>query len=176
MGGAKISQDKFGYTFSIAMIKKIIGTIWKKMPHVARQKIVRATQSKFTVSVAAVVTNERGEVLLLDHVLRPGSGWGFPGGFVNGGEQAQKALERELREETGLEIENVKLMQVRTINCHIEILFSATASGAARVNSREIKTLGWFAADNLPEDLNEGYKAFIRKVIKPVSGGAADKV
>jgi len=136
------------------------------MPRFGRQKIVRLTQSKFTVSVAAVITNENTEVLLLDHVLRLGSGWGFAGGFVNEGEQIEEALRREVREEAGLEIENLKLLHLRTINRHIEILFSATATGEPRLNSREIKSLGWFTAENLPENMDEIQKAFIKRLLK----------
>lgn len=158
------------------MLKKIVGTIWKKIPYTARQKVVRATQTKFTVSVAAVVTNERGEVLLLDHVLRPGSGWGFPGGFVNAGEELETAVAREVREETTLELENVKLLRARTFYRHVEILFTATATGTAKVNSREIKSLGWFAPDALPANISETNKVFIRKVIKPELGDADEKV
>jgi hypothetical protein len=69
------------------MLKKIAGTIWRKMPSSARMKIVRLTQKQFTVSVAAIVLNESDEILLLDHVLRPGSGWGIPGGFLARAEQ-----------------------------------------------------------------------------------------
>ena len=136
------------------------------MPRFGRQKIVRLTQSTFTVSVAAVITNEKKEVLLLDHVLRLGSGWGFAGGFVNEGEQIEEALRREVREEAGLEIENLKLLHLRTINRHIEILFSATATGEPRLNSREIKSLGWFTAENLPKNMDEIQKAFIKRLLK----------
>ncbi len=147
------------------MVKEIIGTIWKKMPRFARQKIIRSTQNKFTVSVGAVITNEKREVLLLDHVLRMGSSWGFAGGFVNKGEQPEEALRREVREETCLELENVKLLRVRTMHLHIEMLFSATAKGEAKVNSREIKALGWFNADKMPENMNEIQKIVVKKLL-----------
>lgn len=138
------------------------------MPYTARQKVVRVTQSKFTVSVAAVITNEIGEVLLLDHVLRPGSGWGFPGGFVNEGEQLETAVRREVREETMLELENVKIVLSRTFRRHIEMIFSATAKGDARVSSREIKALGWFTGDALPESMSGCQKEFVKSLLKSV--------
>ena len=144
------------------MLKKIVGTIWRKMPRFARRKIVSSTQSSFTVSVAALISNEKMEVLLLDHVLRVGIGWGFPGGFVNKGEQPEQALKREVREETCLELENVKLLRARTTESHIEILFSATSKGEAKVNSREIKSFDWFASEALPENMSEAQKALIK--------------
>lgn len=147
------------------MLKKIVGKIWKQLTPAARLKITRATQRKFTVSVAAVVRNERGEVLLLDHVLRPYSNWGIPGGFINVDEQPEKAVRRELREETGLEIKNVRLVRIRTHKCHVEILFRAEASGEPEVRSAEINQARWFVIDEMPEEMSEGQKADAREFL-----------
>ena len=54
------------------------------------------------VSVAALVTNETGEILLVKSPLR---GWEYPGGLIEPGETFQEALKREVREEAGVEIE-----------------------------------------------------------------------
>lgn len=146
------------------MLKKIIGQVWRKMPYYVRTKIVRVTQKTFTVSAAAIITNENGEVLLLDHVFRPASGWGIPGGFAVYGEQPEDALKREIREETGLELRDIKLVRIRTTYSHIEILFRAASSGTATV-SREIKQAGWFKTDEMPQDMSETESANILKFI-----------
>ena len=54
------------------------------------------------VSVAALVTNDRGEILLVNS---PWRGWEYPGGLIEPGETFQEALHREVREEAGVEIE-----------------------------------------------------------------------
>ena len=54
------------------------------------------------VSVAALVTNERGQILLVNS---PWRGWEYPGGLIESGETFQEALHREIREEAGVEIE-----------------------------------------------------------------------
>lgn len=54
------------------------------------------------VSVAALVTNEKGEILLVNS---PWRGWEYPGGLIESGETFQEALHREVREEAGVEIE-----------------------------------------------------------------------
>lgn len=130
-----------------------------------RLKIIRATQQKFTVSAAAVITNAEGKVLLLNHVLRPYSGWGLPGGFLTNAEQPEDAIEREIREETGLEMENLKMFRVRTIGRHVEFLFRADAAGEATVHSREILELGWFGVKELPEGLPKSQKDVIRQLL-----------
>src|SRR5438477_13036922 len=100
------------------MLINILGSVWKKMPRRLRRWLTRRVQVKFTISAAGVITNERGEVLLLNHVLRPVSGWGLPGGFLNAGEQPEAAFRREIREETGLELADVKLAHSRTLQQH----------------------------------------------------------
>lgn len=54
------------------------------------------------VSVAALVTNERCDILLVNS---PWRGWEYPGGLIEPGETFQEALKREIREEAGVEIE-----------------------------------------------------------------------
>jgi hypothetical protein len=69
------------------ILKNQIGIVWKALPPWLRLKIIRTTQQKFTVSAAAVIVNAEGKVLLLNHLLRPFSGWGLPGGFLTSAEQ-----------------------------------------------------------------------------------------
>lgn len=54
------------------------------------------------VSVAALVTNDKGQILLVNS---PWRGWEYPGGLIEPGETFQDALKREVREEAGVEIE-----------------------------------------------------------------------
>lgn len=54
------------------------------------------------VSVAALVTNEEGKILLVNS---PWRGWEYPGGLIEPGETFEQALRREIREESGVEVE-----------------------------------------------------------------------
>lgn len=54
------------------------------------------------VSVAGLVTNEDGQILL---VKSPWRGWEYPGGLIEPGETFEDALHREIREEAGVEVE-----------------------------------------------------------------------
>ena len=148
------------------MLSEMFGGIWKRLPSRVRLKIIRATQKKFTASVAVIITNRDGKVLLLEHFLRPGSGWGIPGGFINFGEQPEEAVRRELREETGLELENLRMLRVRTLNRHIEMLFRAETGETGAVKSREIRSLDWFAPDDMPPEMSPVQRATVEKVLK----------
>ena len=147
------------------MLKKTVQTIWGNIPSSLRQIIIRTTQQKFTVSVAAIIFNAKGEVLLLDHVVRPVSSWDIPGGFLEHSEQPIDAVKRELFEETGIELREVELFRVRTINRHIEILFRAETIGTAFVKSREINAVGWFRAGELPENMSRMQKELVEKLL-----------
>jgi 8-oxo-dGTP diphosphatase len=148
------------------MLETLIKITWRKLPYQARLRVIRLTQKKFTASVVAVVYNARKEVLILDHYLRPGAGWGLPGGFLEAAEHPREAIARELFEETGLELRSIELIRVRTVRKHLEILYRAEGVGEAEVKSREIKNLGWFAVDELPEQMSETQMDLVRDLME----------
>ena len=148
------------------MLQHLVGKIWRKLPRIVRLQIIRATQTKFTVSVGVVIFDQTERILLLDHVLRPKSGWGIPGGFINADEQPEDAVHREIFEETGLELENVKLWRVRTNKNHVELIYFATSKGIAEVKSREIVEVKWFESNELPKEMPFSQKQIINEVLK----------
>src|SRR6266852_8148513 len=97
------------------MLTNFLGLIWRRLPGAARRRIVRIGQKRFTVTAGAIIFDDAGRVLLLEHVFRPDSGWGIPGGFLSKREQPEEALRRELREEIGDELEDVEMFFVRNL-------------------------------------------------------------
>jgi ADP-ribose pyrophosphatase YjhB (NUDIX family) len=128
---------------------------------------VRLIEPRFTVSAGGVVVDERGRVLLLEHLFRAGSGWGIPGGFLEKGEQPTDALRRELREEVGLELESLEVAFVRQLkkSGHLEIIFRCRSQGVPHPRSREIKSASWFALDALPRELDEDQHHLIERAL-----------
>lgn len=56
-------------------------------------------------AVAALIVNQKGELLLTRRALDPKKGMlDLPGGFVDPGERAEEALIREIKEELNLEV------------------------------------------------------------------------
>ena len=129
---------------------------------------MRLAHTRFTVTAGAVIFNDKGEVLLLKHRFRAGSGWGLPGGFMEKGEQPIDALRRELREEIGLELDDVKVFAARSFKKpkQVEVLFRARANAQVKSQTVEVERAEWFAIDALPEGLPRDQRVYIERAAK----------
>lgn len=98
------------------------------------------------VSVAALVTNEKDEILL---VKSPWRGWEYPGGLIEPGETFQEALHREVREEAGVEIEITGFVGIcKNVERNIvNIDFTARYVGGELQTSEESVEVRWVTRD-----------------------------
>jgi ADP-ribose pyrophosphatase YjhB (NUDIX family) len=161
------------------MLKGLLSGLWRGAPRFVRRAGVLLTQPRFTVTAGVVVTDERGRVLLLRHVLRKGSGWGVPGGFVNAGEQPADAVRREVKEETGLALDSVELVFVRTHGAvrQVEIMFRGRMKSEAvgRLDKGfEIDRAEWFALDALPADIDRDQRRLIARALSSAGANAPE--
>jgi len=112
------------------------------------------TQSQSWRIGAAGAVVHQGRVLLVRHTYGEKQGrWALPGGLARPQERVDQTVIRELREETGLEVEIVDLIGLRTRSSDEEgalfLLFRVRPlSGEAAVRSQELDRIGWFS---LPE-------------------------
>jgi len=149
------------------MLGRIFAGLWRRAPKWARRSGVLLTESRFTVTVGALVIDSSDRVLLLHHRFRPGGGWGIPGGFMRPREQAEEAVRRELREEIGLEIELVNVAFIRTLQKYrqVEIIFRCAPKGIPLPRGFEINRAEWFELNSLPECLSEDQRGLIRRAL-----------
>ena len=154
------------------MLIELLGKFWRRLPKQFRRWGVLLTESRFTVTVGAVVSDQAGRILLLQHRFRPGQqaggGWGIPGGFVKTGEQPEAAIRRELREEIGLEVENLELAFARALERYqqIELIFCCSAKTEVQTESREISRAEWFTPDDLPPGLSDDQRNLIERAVR----------
>ncbi len=94
------------------------------------------------VAVAGLVSDGDGRVLLL---RGPRRGWEFPGGQVEQGETLTEALQREVREETGVEVEIGPLVGVYSnVRSHIVMFgFLCRYASGEPTTSEESLEVAW---------------------------------
>lgn len=109
-------------------------------------------------AVSVVITNEKGECLLIRRETEPRKGdWDLPGGFVNWGEAPETAIVREVKEELGVDLHISKTLgsdhdwyPSDGLNTSVNtIIFQGTISGPI-VPNKEIGSLHWLHKEELP--------------------------
>jgi len=111
------------------------------------------------VAVGAVVGNDRGEILL---VKRADTGvWLYPTGWADVGYSASEVAVKEVLEETGMEVEPVRLIAVldglrlgfTSVPLYSLVFHCRLRGGELRRHPLECADVGWFAEDALPAPL-----------------------
>lgn len=107
------------------------------------------------LSTAVIVLIHKGDDVLLVHANNfKGHYYGLVAGFVETGETLEQAVVREVMEETGLEIKNLRYFgsQPWPYPCGLMVGFHADyASGEIRLQYSELGAGDWFNKNALPE-------------------------
>jgi 8-oxo-dGTP diphosphatase len=108
---------------------------------------------------AGALCVDDGRVLLTRRGLDPFKGfWDIPGGFLDEGEDPLDGLRRELREETGLEVEPERFLGIwvdryggdSTAEATLNLYWTARVVGGEAAPADDVSELGWFDRDALP--------------------------
>lgn len=108
------------------------------------------------LTVDAIIETEGGIVLIKRK--NPPYGWAIPGGFVDYGETIEDAVCREMKEETGLDVNLVRQFHTysdpkRDPRHHtVTTIFIATAQGRPKADD-DAEEAEVFTRDALPEDI-----------------------
>ena len=132
-----------------------LARVWRLGKGDWRWRVLWLANPKFVVGVTGVVTNPNGEVLLLRHRFWRAGTWGLPSGFANRHETMEEAFAREVREETALDVTDIRHVRLMSgYKLRMEVHFHGQVDGSEpRIDSREILEARFFPADTLPEGL-----------------------
>jgi len=131
------------------------------------------------VAVGAAVGNDRGELLLIQ---RADSGvWLYPTGWCDVGYSAAEVVVKEVREETGIEVEPVRLIAVldglrlgfTRIPLYSLVFHCKAVGGELEAHPLECRDVGWFGPDGLPSPL-VGYERWGEHVFAAIHGEHRD--
>ena len=108
-----------------------------------------------SLATAIIVLVHRGNEVLLVHARNfRGNFFGLVAGFVETGESLEEAVHREVMEETGLTITNLRYFgsQPWPYPSGLMVGFHADyVSGEIKLQKEELAAGQWFTKDNLPE-------------------------
>lgn len=134
-------------------MKSLLAKVWKllNLPKGAQLFFMRFFQNQFLVGVTGVIFNQKNEVLLFKHTYRQQS-WSLPGGYVKAGEHPREALEREIKEESGLVVSVDESLKTRTERdgARLDMCYTGVFIGGEFTPSSEVSEYGFFTQDALP--------------------------
>lgn len=112
---------------------------------------MRIFQNQFLVGVTGIIFNEKREILLFKHTYRQHS-WSLPGGYLKAGEHPAEALEREIKEESGLVVSADESLKTRTdrTSARLDMCYVGVFIGGEFTPSKEVSTYGFFSKDTMP--------------------------
>ncbi|HVU61770.1 MAG TPA: NUDIX domain-containing protein [Mycobacteriales bacterium] len=102
------------------------------------------------ICAGAVVRDAGGRLLLVRRGTPPAQGsWTLPGGRVEPGENPAAAAAREVREETGLDVDVGRLLATLPVLGYLVHDFTATVVGGTLQAGDDAADVGWFGVDEL---------------------------
>lgn len=135
------------------------------VPDVPPERLLRqdcpacgAVHFKNAKPTASALIIQDGRVLLGRRAVEPRRGcWDTPGGYLEPWEAPEDGVRREVREETGLEIEPTELLAI-LVDTYAEpgaytlnLYYLARIVGGQLCAADDVAELRWFPADALPE-------------------------
>lgn len=149
------------------------------MNYVKELRKLVGTRPLILPGAVVMILNNHHE-LLLQH--RTDGGWGLPGGLMELGESLEETARREVKEETGLEVGELTLVNIFSgQNYYFKVsngdeLYSVTAvyvtkdvRGKIEVDETESVEVQFFKLNELPDALTDEYKSYITPYINQLN-------
>jgi 8-oxo-dGTP diphosphatase len=131
---------------------RLLAVFYNRLPVRWQRRILDRTQSRFLVGVVGLGVDPKGHVILARHRFGAPE-WRFLGGFLSPRERLEDALAREVREETGIEIEVGPILEANQGFRwqRIELVYAYRPLGGTERLSEELVEVRAFDPADLPD-------------------------
>jgi 8-oxo-dGTP pyrophosphatase MutT (NUDIX family) len=149
---------------------RLLAVFYNALPVRWQRRILNRTQARFLVGVVGLGVDPNGHVILARHRFGAPE-WRFLGGFLSPRERLEDALAREVREETGIEIEVGPILEANQGYRwqRIELVYAYRPLGGTERLSEELIEVRAFDPAELPD-----VRADQRGIIERRAGEAAE--
>ncbi|MGD9201612.1 MAG: NUDIX domain-containing protein [Chitinispirillia bacterium] len=149
----------------IIVVPSIKYTIYKILPVNIRWKISYALTDKFLIGMIYFVENDNS-LLLVKQTYQ--NKWGLPGGWLNKNESFAECAQRELFEELGAKVSNIRIIEIHKVPKAqvIDIVIKCTINNSdIGINDNEISRFSFFKKDSLPNGIIHTHKPYIERYL-----------
>jgi ADP-ribose pyrophosphatase YjhB (NUDIX family) len=129
--------------------------------------ILNTQQPRHSVSVAGVITDDHGRALLIQR--RDNHRWEPPGGVLELAESIHDGLRREVREETGLDVEPITLTGVykNLTRGIVALVFRCKVTGGDLTINDEVADFRWASGADVASLMTEAYAVRVLDALRP---------
>lgn len=144
----------------------LLARVWRTFGGALQWRILWLFHSKFILGVSAVVFDDAGGILLLRHKFWKSHSWGLPSGYAVKGESLEETVQREVKEETNLDVEVGRLLRLKSgFRLRLEVSFEARLTGGVlSLDQKEVSAAAFFSRDALPPGLLPSHRELIDKL------------
>ena len=134
------------------MLFRLLALFFNAIPVRWQRRILDRTQPRFLVGVVGLGVDPTGRVILARHRFGAPE-WRFLGGFLSPRERLEDALAREVREETGIEIEVGPILEANQGYRwqRVELVYAYRPLGGTERLSEELVEVRAFDPGDLPD-------------------------
>ena len=152
-------------TYGSSRRQRVLLRIWRDVPfpNWLRHVFLRILNPSFMVGAMALIQDDTGRILVVEHTYRRRIPWGLPGGWLKRAESPEAGLVREVYEETGLNVRVEALLAADFWNSsQFDLLYRCSVVSGTYRGSDETGAHQWLLVSELPRLLPNQW-ALLRK-------------